>query len=509
MAKKDKKKEDRAFDFTQYPTRNICLKVAYHGQDYDGLAKQDHTANTIETLLVDALKRVRLINPVPPGTEAEQETTTISKEGDAPPVSSSSTSTASRIHKVKAEAAERYIAAARANGHTHITNASSLTESMHLQPEQFSRCGRTDRGVSALGNAFSCRMRVSKDGEPPLDYCKMLNMALPNTIRVVGWSYVGDGFDARFSCIQRTYRYFMHLGGLDLKRMEEALSYLVGSHDFRNFCKMDVVNVGSFVREIASAKIVPLCTVKFHREDESSHVGTSGGGGGAEADSDVPIGYLEIVGNAFLYHQIRCTVCILVLIGKGLEEPSLVKHLLDVEKYPSKPCYPLADDSPLVLWDCEFSSDSTTRTRGEGGEPIKWNHSDESRWVVERELRDIATSMLIRTATAMSMHQQIIDWATLYEQRESNSKENASLERLPVTGVDWTNGRAPVGAIKRQLMAGSWEEAFIGGSKTGGYRPILSRPTEKTYDQRVGALSGQKRLRHETNLAKREADQDE
>jgi tRNA pseudouridine38/39 synthase len=393
---------------------------------------------------------------------------------------------------------------------------------MHLQPDQFSRCCRTDKGVSALGNAFSCRMRVSKEGEPPLDYCKMINMALPNTIRVIGWAYVDDTFDARFSCTQRTYRYFMHLGGLNLAKMNEALAMLVGSHDFRNFCKMDVINVGTFVRNILSAKIVPLCNVQFFDNagtDSQKEQGVSSSS--EQKANDMSLGYLEIVGNAFLYHQIRCTVTVLVLIGKGLEEPSVIKDLLNVEKYPSKPCYPLADDSPLVLWDCEFSSltyDMRTRSAGsvaavnasttsevDGevvdvaalavGKPLQWNLSEEARWVIEQELRDITTSMLIRSATAVSMHQQIRHWAM----------DTTVPPCCPVTGVDWTNGKAPVGATKRQAMGCSWEEAFIGGgsTKNNSYRPLMSRPMEKTYEQKVNSLSGHKRERQETNMSKR------
>lgn len=41
--------------------------------------------------------------------------------------------------------------------------------------------------------------------------------------------------------------------------MQEACSLLIGSHDFRHLCKMDVGNgVTEFRREILSADIVPL-----------------------------------------------------------------------------------------------------------------------------------------------------------------------------------------------------------------------------------------------------------
>ena len=43
---------------------------------------------------------------------------------------------------------------------------------------------------------------------------------------------------ARFDCQSRTYKYFFPRGLLDLQRMEDGGQNLVGSHDFRNFCKV-------------------------------------------------------------------------------------------------------------------------------------------------------------------------------------------------------------------------------------------------------------------------------
>lgn len=49
----------------------------------------------------------------------------------------------------------------------------------------------------------------------------------------------------RFSAFDREYKYFIvQDGSLDLGAMQEAASYLVGDHDFRNFCKADVGQVG-------------------------------------------------------------------------------------------------------------------------------------------------------------------------------------------------------------------------------------------------------------------------
>lgn len=61
-------------------------------------------------------------------------------------------------------------------------------------------------------------------------------------------------------------------------------------------------------------------------------VDSTGGPGG-------PFGmcYLRIEGTAFLWHQVRCMAAVLFMVGNRLEEPSIVADLLDIEKHPRKP----------------------------------------------------------------------------------------------------------------------------------------------------------------------------
>jgi len=47
-------------------------------------------------------------------------------------------------------------------------------------------------------------------------------------------------------------------------------------------------------------------------------------------------------------------MAILLLVGQKLELPTIVDDLLNVEKYPSKPNYEMANDIPLVLYNCVF-----------------------------------------------------------------------------------------------------------------------------------------------------------
>jgi tRNA pseudouridine38/39 synthase len=66
------------------------------------------------------------------------------------------------------------------------------------------RCGRTDKGVSALNNVLSLIIRKL----PTEDYLIRINRCLPDDIRMLAWTYVDDSFDSRFSCVYREYNYF-------------------------------------------------------------------------------------------------------------------------------------------------------------------------------------------------------------------------------------------------------------------------------------------------------------
>ncbi|AYU80955.1 pseudouridine synthase / TruA [Leishmania donovani] len=443
-----KQRTERAFLFDRYPSRKIALRLAYHGHVHDGLAKQKETDNTVEGLVCDALRRLRLIP----------------EDG----------------------------------------------------PHNFGRCGRTDKGVSALGNALSLTARASctADAEPqlpPLDYCSMLNNVLPSTIRIVGCALVDDAFDARFSCVHRTYRYYFFHRGLNLEAMQEAAAFFLGTHNFRNFCKMDVVNVSNFVRTVFSVGLHP-----------------------SEALPEL-ISYLEIRANSFLYHQIRCIMEVLFLVGRGLEVPSVVQTLL--ERGDRKPTYPLADGTPLVLWDCGFDN-------------VQWQMSHCAFHAMEQELQDISTALLIRATSAAAMRSQLFRWYTgtadMFRkdtlEKSDTSGEGRSravawrdpelrrLDMWSITGCDWTDpGTAgQIKARKRDLLYYLRTEANKGQplstttsceektSQTAetiasaplapvNYVPLLQRETERTYEEEVRELSGKKRARYEVNEAKKAA----
>jgi tRNA pseudouridine38/39 synthase len=385
--RKSKSKPDRkprSFDPTKYSTRRIALKFAYLGSGYSGF--EHHTGNatplpTVEEELWKALVRCRLI--FPPSLEQNG-----LLEANTPK---------------KLEAYE--------NGRTPVD----------WEGCEYSKCGRTDRGVSAFGQVVGLRVRSARKKEEETDeeeggvalditteevkkkewdpvkdelqYVNLLNRILPYSIRIIAWCpFPSDKFDARFSCKEREYRYFFTSPAflplpetkngkstrtLDIEAMRTAASYLLGSHDFRNMCKIDgSKQLTEFKRRIYHASVDFICNLPQPSLTQPPN-------GAVSNDGQVSLYAFRIRGSAFLWHQVRCMVAILFLVGQGLEMPSLVRELLDIEKIPAKPLYEMASDRPLVLWDCKFSAthgkldenstpDRPLWDRGSGEDELQW-----------------------------------------------------------------------------------------------------------------------------------------
>ena len=210
---------------------------------------------------------------------------------------------------------------------------------------KITRCGRTDKGVSAFTQVISLNLRSKTgedetDPEKEYDYVAMINNVLPPKIRVIAWAYVGLEFDARFQVLYRSYKYYFPKCDLDIELMRESLDRFVGTHNFRGFCKADrTLEHPNYKRTIS------YLSVDLVSEDMN--------------DGNFSIYCISILGHAFLWHQIRNMVSVIFRIGLGLESPKVVSGMLDAGvKYN----YDMASEIPLVLFDCEF-------------ENIDWNES--------------------------------------------------------------------------------------------------------------------------------------
>ncbi|KAJ4701134.1 tRNA pseudouridine synthase [Melia azedarach] len=298
---------------------------------------------------------------------------------------------------------------------------------------QYSRCGRTDRGVSSVGQVIALYLRSNIEDcstndtsmgktvqeeqiEGEIDYVKILNRVLPKDIRIIGWSPAPIGFSARFSCLSREYKYFFWRENLDLSAMESAGKKFVGEHDFRNFCKMDAANVHNYKRHVTSFEVSP-CYMSFDGNQLYA---------------------IKIRGSAFLWHQVRCMVAVLFMIGQGLESIDVIDALLDTEGTQRKPQYGMAPEIPLVLQSCEF-------------EGLKFTCSS-----------DAGQALRVHLQNECRMYQ--LQAAIFHE---------ALLNCLPLANDQSLSGN---GIAK----------------KKPSHIPLFSRPTEPTYEERRAKLDSKK-----------------
>jgi tRNA pseudouridine38/39 synthase len=389
--RKPPKQPPKAFDASKYSTRLIALKFAYLGQKYNGFEHHNNNKTqlpTIEEELWKAMIKTRIISPT----------------GDTD------------YSKVDRKTFDAW----RENG-----------ADINWDGCEYSKCGRTDRGVSAFGQVIGVRVRSNKplprtkpsgseqgnvegeqssldtDSEPEappkpfndltdeLPYIQLLNRVLPPEIRIYAWCpNPPPDFSARFSCKERRCKYFfsnpcfapvpgsvgvyntadttMREGWLDIDKMKEACQRLVGLHDFRNFCKIDASKqLTNFKRRIFHAdieEVSPLSLPSF-----LSHPALH-----STPSADQPKMYsFTLHGSAFLWHQVRTIVAVLFLVGQGLEPPSLVTSLLDIESNPTRPKYEMASDAPLVLWDCIFPHADEVQSSDER----EHGYEDRLKWV--------------------------------------------------------------------------------------------------------------------------------
>jgi tRNA pseudouridine38-40 synthase len=190
----------------------------------------------------------------------------------------------------------------------------------HEPSRQFlywSRAARTDRGVHACMNVFSCRMDSDKiaqksDGSSELDqeaFLSCLNSVLPaEKIRVLFINRVTMRFDARLHCDRRRYEYFVPstIGDkrLDMDSFKSQLTKYIGTHNFHNFTK------GMRVDDKASFRHIPSITVSQYENDS--------------ADFYV----IQIIGQSFLLNQIRKMVSLAIESALGLCPPDAIEQAL-------------------------------------------------------------------------------------------------------------------------------------------------------------------------------------
>ncbi len=176
--------------------------------------------------------------------------------------------------------------------------------------------GRTDTGVSAFSQV--CHF----DTEKNLDAKKLevsLNGLLPDDIAVIEVKQVGMDFDSRFTAKKKTYQFRFYVSRYelpllekqahrinhyaDLKKMNEACKFLIGTHDFSSFVAAKSGKT-DFVRTIYDAKIIEI-------------------GDGVFA--------FEITGNGFLYNMVRIIFGTLLKVAYSKMKPEDMKAVIETK----------------------------------------------------------------------------------------------------------------------------------------------------------------------------------
>lgn len=170
--------------------------------------------------------------------------------------------------------------------------------------------GRTDAGVHARAQVVSFPITAGELGEYPVERLKRSFQALTDdAISIQSIALMPLDFSARFSAVEREYRYLVVPGArrplfladwawdvrrpLDAQAMDAAGKLLLGEHDFKSFCMAASAEGKNTVRALSQVDVLP---VNILGEDALS---------------------IRVTGNAFLHSMVRTIVGSLVAVGSG------------------------------------------------------------------------------------------------------------------------------------------------------------------------------------------------
>lgn len=175
--------------------------------------------------------------------------------------------------------------------------------------------GRTDGGVHAWAQVANVHTSGKLD---PLMFRDQINELLPEDIRVKQVELVKNSFHSRHSADGKHYTYtidtrekanvftrrytYHYTETLNIEAMEQAIAYLVGTHDFASVC--DKKDEKSTVRSIYDIRI---------RKNENLVI-------------------LDYYGSGFLNHMVRILTGTLLEVGTGLRDPHSIPKMLEAKE---------------------------------------------------------------------------------------------------------------------------------------------------------------------------------
>ena len=181
---------------------------------------------------------------------------------------------------------------------------------------EISGSGRTDAGVHAALQvvSFHCESEM-----PCSELLEKLRRYLPEDIGIYSCRNVSSRFHAQLNAKQKTYRYRVWNSDtpcvfdrryvtvdkrqVDVEKMREAASLLLGTHDFSAFCAN---------KKMKKSTVRTLFSLDIRRDGEE-------------------IVFL-VTGNGFLHNMVRILVGTLMEVGEGVREPESVTALFGAER---------------------------------------------------------------------------------------------------------------------------------------------------------------------------------
>lgn len=174
--------------------------------------------------------------------------------------------------------------------------------------------GRTDKGVNSKGQIVHFEINKTLVASK---FIYSMNEILPNDISVSELKEVSTDFHAQKSAKKRSYQYvfwnkktrdafdgdlMLFKQEVNIERMQKALDYLLGEHDFSSFKSSgsDTPNKICFIYKVECKKLDDMVVI-------------------------------DIVGNRFLYNMVRAIVGTLLLIERKDLAPSFMKEVLDAK----------------------------------------------------------------------------------------------------------------------------------------------------------------------------------
>lgn len=214
--------------------------------------------------------------------------------------------------------------------------------------------GRTDAGVHARCQPVHFDLPV----RPELPRLHIgLNAVLPPDVRALSLRSVGRGFHARYSCIEKEYRYFIdnapvpdpvarrhrtwERATLDIAAMREAAARLLGRHDFAAFAANPNREISGTVRDLRRLDV--------RRRGSTVEV--------------------IAVADGFLYRMVRSLAGFLIRVGRGELAPAAARDILAARVRTAR--VPTAPPQGLFLWrvrypPAAFRADAAPRSGGDG-----------------------------------------------------------------------------------------------------------------------------------------------